>query len=143
MYTRALRVAKVGLLTIRPLRNGDTAAVEALFAKSDLPDAELAKLATVDDRSHTIVAYLDGDPEPAGVARLVRDRRCRTRAEIAFAVADHHGPRLGPALVECLAEDARAAGITATRVTNAGRRDPEPRRPARLPETLSARACRP
>ncbi len=127
MHTRAIRIAKVGLLTIRPLRSGDTATVAALFdrlgpasrtlrfngAKPRLSDAELAQLATVDDRSYTIVAYVEGDAEPAGIAQIVRHRRCWTRAEIAFAVADsYHGHGLGSALVECLADDARAAGIT-------------------------------
>lgn len=121
MQTRAIRVAKHGLVTIRPLRNGDTATVAALFdrtrrfdgAKPYLSDAELAQLATVDGRRHTIVAYLDRDPVPAGIAQLVRDRRCCTNAEIAFAVADSfHGRRLGSALVRSLADDARAAGIT-------------------------------
>jgi GNAT superfamily N-acetyltransferase len=127
MHTRAIQVAKLGLLTIRPLGNGDTDTVAALFdrlgpasralrfngAKPRLSDAELAQLATVDDRSHTIVAYVDGDPGPAGIAQVVRDRRCWTNAEIAFAVADaYQGRGVGSTLVECLADDARAAGIT-------------------------------
>ena len=86
MHTRSIRIDGLGLVTIRPLRNGDT---------------------------YTIAAYLNGDSEPAGTAQLVRDRTCWRQAEIAFAVADgYHSQRMSSALVECLAADARAAGIT-------------------------------
>jgi len=127
MHSRAVRIKKLGLLTIRPLRHGDTETLAALFdrlgtqsrvrrfngAKPRLSDAELAQLATVDSRRHTLVAYVDGDPQPAGVAQLVRDPHRWTHAEIAFAVADcYHGQRVGSALVELLAADARAAGMT-------------------------------
>jgi GNAT superfamily N-acetyltransferase len=127
MQTRALRISKHGLVTIRPLRNGDTATVAALFerlaptlqarrfdsTKPHFSDAELAQFATVDGRCHTLVAYMDRDPVPAGIAQLVRDRRCCTNAEIAFSVADSYdGQRIGSALVQWLANDARAAGIT-------------------------------
>ena len=50
-------------------------------AKPRLTDAELAALAKVDASRHVLVGYLDGDPRPAGIARLVRDGAC---AEIAF-----------------------------------------------------------
>jgi ribosomal protein S18 acetylase RimI-like enzyme len=127
MHTRVVRIEKLGLVTIRPLRNGDVETIRALFdrlslasrarrfngAKPRLSPAEVSQLAIVDDRSHTIVAYVDGDREPAGIAQLVRDRACRTHAEIAFAAADcYQGRRIGSALVEALAADARAAGIT-------------------------------
>ncbi len=57
-----------------------------------------------------LVGYLDGDPEPAGIARLVRDGAA---AEIAFEVADvHQGRGIGSTLAQELAADARAAGIT-------------------------------
>lgn len=127
MNTRTIQVEKLGCLTIRPLRGGDTTTVRALFdrlgpesragrfngAKPRLSDAELAQLSTVDDRSYSIVAYVNGDAEPAGIAQLVRDRDCWTQAEIAFAVADcYQGRRIGSTLVDCLAADARAAGIT-------------------------------
>ena len=102
MHSRAVRIKKLGLLTIRPLRHGDTETLAALFdrlgtqsrvrrfngAKPRLSDAELAQLATVDSRRHTLVAYVDGDPQPAGIAQLVRDPHRWTHAEIAFAVAD-------------------------------------------------------
>ena len=119
-------------ITIRPLRNGDVATVLALFgrlgeqartsrfcgAKPRLTDAELAALAKVDASRHVLVGYLDGDPRPAGIARLVRDGAC---AEIAFSVADDvRGRGVGTSLVEALAADARAAGITSFVATVCG-----------------------
>jgi ribosomal protein S18 acetylase RimI-like enzyme len=111
-------------LTIRQLRNGDTETVAALFArlgersrerrfcgaKPSLSAPELARLALVDGEHHVLVGYVDGDPEPAGIARLVRSGRS---AEIAFAVADaHQGKGVGSVLASELAADARASGIT-------------------------------
>jgi RimJ/RimL family protein N-acetyltransferase len=110
-------------LTIRPLRNGDAATVAALFArlgersrerrfcgaKPRLSEVELANLARVDADHHVLVGYLDGDPEPVGIARLVRSG---STAEIAFAVADaYQGKHIGTVLAGELAADARAAGI--------------------------------
>lgn len=111
-------------LTIRPLRNGDTATVAALFArlgddsrrqrfcgvKPQLSEQELRTLARIDEKRHALVGYVDGDPEPAAIARLVRDGN---RAEIAFAVADvYQSRRIGSILGRELAAGARAAGIT-------------------------------
>jgi GNAT superfamily N-acetyltransferase len=111
-------------LTIRPLRNGDTETIAALFArlgeqsrerrfcgaKPRLSDGELELLARVDEERHVLVGYLDGDTEPAGIARLVREG---STAEVAFAVADgYQGRRVGSTLAAALAADARAAGIT-------------------------------
>jgi RimJ/RimL family protein N-acetyltransferase len=110
-------------ITIRPLRDGDTATVAALFArlgqrsrerrfcgaKPRLSDVELIKLARVDVDHHVLVGYADGDPAPVGIARLVRNG---STAEIAFAVADaYQGKRVGTTLAGELAADARAAGI--------------------------------
>ncbi len=111
-------------LTIRSLRNGDTETVAALFArlgdrsrerrfcgaKPRLSVPELTRLARVDRDHHVLVGYVDGDAEPAGIARLVRSG---ASAEIAFAVADaHQGRGVGSVLADELAADARAAGIT-------------------------------
>jgi ribosomal protein S18 acetylase RimI-like enzyme len=111
-------------ITIRPLSNGDTQTVASLFArlggrsreqrfcgaKPRLPEAELAALARVDGRHHVLVAYVEGDAAPAGIARLVREGRS---AEIAFEVADaHQGRGVGSLLADQLAADARASGIT-------------------------------
>jgi len=110
-------------LTIRLLRNGDTDTIAALFerlgsrsrekrfcgAKPRLSDVELTSLARVDADHHVLVGYLDGDPQPAGMARLVRDGAA---AEVAFEVADaHQGRGIGSTLARELAADARAAGI--------------------------------
>ena len=111
-------------ITIRRLRDGDTETVAALFArlgsrsrqrrfcgaKPRLLEPELAALAHVDGEHHVLVAYADGDPLPAGIARLVRDGRS---AESAFEGADaHQGRGIGWILAGQLAADARAAGIT-------------------------------
>ena len=132
MHSRVIHTKKHGLVTVRPLRQGDTDTIAALFErlgpdsrfrrfhgpKPRLTDAELDALATVDSRRHSLVAYVEGDPLPAGVAQLVRDEDSRTCAEIAFAVADRYQGRcVGKALVELLAADARAAGITHLRAT--------------------------
>lgn len=111
-------------VAIRSLRNGDTATVAALFdrlgprsrelrfcaAKPWLSEAELVLLARVDGTHHVLVGYVDGDPRPAAIARLVRVGR---EGEIAIEVADvHQGRGIGSLLVRELAADARAAGIT-------------------------------
>ena len=123
-------------LTIRPLRNGDTATVTALFenlgsgsrakrfcgAKPRLSENELAALARVDSDHHVLVGYLDDDPLPAGMARLVRDG---SAAEVAFEVVDaHQGRGIGSTLARELAADARAAGISELVATVCGDNPP-------------------
>lgn len=108
-------------ITIRPLRNGETDAVQAVFdrlgphsrlsrfggAKNVLTAYDLEHLARVDRDHHVLVALHDCDP--IGIARLVRDGRT---AEVAVEVADEwQGRRVGTLLMTRLAEDARAAGI--------------------------------
>jgi ribosomal protein S18 acetylase RimI-like enzyme len=132
VYLRHMQTRYIHGLTIRPLRDGDTASVSALFArlgdrsrerrfcgaKPRLSDAELANLARVDRTRHVLVGYVDGDSEPAGIARLVRDG---DSAEIAFAVADEYQSRgVGSTLAAELAADARAAGITQLTATVCG-----------------------
>ena len=119
-------------IVIRPLRAGDTDTVLAVFqrlgtesrrrrfggAKTHLSRRELELLARVDAEHHVLVAYADGDPEPAGLARLVRDG---SEAEVAFEVVDdQQGRGIGTALAEALAADARAAGIDELHATVAG-----------------------
>jgi GNAT superfamily N-acetyltransferase len=108
-------------ITVRPLRNGETEVVQAVFdrlgprsrhlrfggAKNVLTPSDLELLARVDGTHHVLVAYVEG--EPVGIARLVRDSNA---AEVAFAVVDDwQGKGVGTVLVDRLAEDARAAGI--------------------------------
>ena len=108
-------------ITVRPLRNGETEVVQAVFdrlgprsrrlrfggAKNMLGPAELEQLARVDGTHHVLVAWYAG--RPVGIARLVREGGS---AEVAVEVADAwQGRRVGTLLMERLAEDARAAGI--------------------------------
>ena len=127
MHTRAIHNRKLGtLVTIRPLANGDTQTITALFdrlsaasrasrfhaAKPRLTDREAAVLAEVGPNSHVLVAYVGEDPLPAGIARLARDHSDRRLAEIAFEVADRYQRAgIGSTLVDMLLADARAAGI--------------------------------
>ena len=80
MYTEV-----VDRVTIRPLRNGETAVVQAVFdrlgdrsrhlrfggAKNVLTARDLELLARVDGDHHVLVALIEC--EPIGIARLVRD----------------------------------------------------------------------
>ena len=132
VYSRHMQSRYVDGLTIRALRDGDTETVAALFArlgersrerrfcgaKPRLSDLELATLARVDRDRHVLVGYADGDPQPVGIARLVREG---DSAEIAFAVADdYQGRRIGSILASELAADARAAGIAQLTATVCG-----------------------
>jgi len=127
MHTQAFDNRTLGkVVTVRPLANGDTATVAALFdrlspdsrerryhaAKPWLTAGELTRLARVGPESHVLVAHVDGDPLPAGMARLARDASDRTAGELAFEVADRYqGHGIGKLLLELLLADARAAGI--------------------------------
>jgi ribosomal protein S18 acetylase RimI-like enzyme len=125
MRTRLVKPRHGPELLVRPLVRGDVATVAAVFArlgdrsrrarflgpKPCLSAAELEQLANVDARRHALVGYVDGDPEPAAIASLVRNGR--DSAEIAFAVADEYQHRgIGSALARELLADARAAGIS-------------------------------
>ncbi len=116
-----MRAEVIGGITIRPLRNGETEAVQAVFdrlsprsrrlrfggAKTRLAPSDLEHLARVDSKHHVLVALVDR--EPIGIARLVRDGAA---AEVAVEVADEwQGRRVGTILMSRLAGDARAAGI--------------------------------
>jgi GNAT superfamily N-acetyltransferase len=129
---RRMHTRVVDGVTIRPLRNGDVATVSALHAglgaesrrrrfggaKPRLAPRELAELARVDGSRHALVAYLDGDPQPAGIAHLVRDG---ATAEVACAVADECQSRgVGRVLLGELAALARAAGVEELHATVCG-----------------------
>ena len=124
MHTRVLKPKHGPVLLVRPLRRGDVRTVLAVFErlgeasrrarfngpKPCLSSSELRQLAAVDATHHALVAYVEGDPQPVAIARLVRDGHT---AEIAFAVADEYQHRgVGSALAAELVADARAAGIT-------------------------------
>jgi len=108
-------------VTIRPLRNRETEAVQSVFdrlgpgsrqfrfggGKSVLTAYDLEHLSRVDETHHVLVALIGG--EPVGIARLVRDG---ASAEVAVEVVDEwQGRRVGTLLMKRLAADARAAGI--------------------------------
>ena len=124
MNTRIVKPKLGPTVLVRPLRNGDVDTVLAVFhrlsdqsrrtrfngVKARLTEEELWALARVDATHHALVAYVEGDPDPVAIARLVRDGRS---AEIAFEVANDYQQRgIGTALTEELLADARAAGIT-------------------------------
>src|SRR5689334_12706009 len=95
----------IGGITIRPLRNGETGVVQAVFdrlgaqsrrlrfggAKNVLTRNELEHLARVDGNHHVLVAWHGGD--------------------------SLQGNGVGSVLSERLAEDGRAAGISTLRAT--------------------------
>jgi ribosomal protein S18 acetylase RimI-like enzyme len=123
MQTRIVKAKHGPELIVRPLKHGDTATVQALFErlgeasrlarfnglKHRLGEQELRWLATVGPDHHVLVAYVDGDPDPAAIARLVRSD---VSAEVAFEVADaYQGRGIGSALTQELVSDACAAGI--------------------------------
>jgi ribosomal protein S18 acetylase RimI-like enzyme len=126
-------------LTIRLLRNGDSDTVAALFArlcaaKPRPSDAELAALARVDGDHHVLVGYLDGDPQPVGMARLVR---AGSAAEVALEVAhQYQGRGIGSILTRELAADARAAGISELVATVCGDTPPAVSLLRRVAESL-------
>jgi protein lysine acetyltransferase len=123
-HTRVVKLAHGRDLVIRPLRNGDVETVLGVFerlgdrsrrarfngAKPRLRSEELAHLAAVDATRHALVGYLEGDPRPVALARIVRDG---ASAEIAFEVVDEHQQLgIGSVLASALVADARAAGVT-------------------------------
>jgi ribosomal protein S18 acetylase RimI-like enzyme len=124
LNTRLVELRRGQTILVRPLRNGDVDTVLAVFdrlsdrsrrqrfhgPKHRLSGDELQTLARVDSTHHALVAYVDGDPDPVAISRLVRDGRT---AEVAFEVASEYQQRgIGSALTRELLADARAAGIT-------------------------------
>lgn len=123
-HTRILEPKHGPTIFVRPLQHGDVRTVMGVFErlseesrrarfngpKPCLTASELRRLASIDGTRHALVAYVEDDPRPVGIARLVREG---ASAEIAFAVADEYQQRgIGSALTAELIADARAAGIT-------------------------------
>jgi ribosomal protein S18 acetylase RimI-like enzyme len=123
MHARIVKAKHGPEILVRPLRNGDTATVRAVFErlgeesrrtrfngfKYRLGEQELRWLATVGPKHHVLVGYVDDDPEPVAIARLIRSG---ASAEVAFEVADaYQGRGIGSALTQELVADACAAGI--------------------------------
>jgi RimJ/RimL family protein N-acetyltransferase len=123
MHARVVKPKYGPELVVRPLKHGDTATVQALFErlgeasrlarfnglKPRLGEQERRWLATVEPNHHVLVAWVDGDPEPVAIARLIRSG---TSAEVAFEVADaYQGRGIGSALTQELVADACGAGI--------------------------------
>jgi ribosomal protein S18 acetylase RimI-like enzyme len=131
--TRRLEPEHGPAVIAEPLSHGDVSTVLGIFTamsersrrlrfhgpKPWLTRSELQQLSTVDDKQQALVAYLEEDRRPIGIARLVRNG---DSAEIAFAVIDEHQRRgVGTALVSELLADARAAGVTeVTALVSAG-----------------------
>jgi ribosomal protein S18 acetylase RimI-like enzyme len=123
MHTRWVKAKHGPELLVRPLRDGDTATIQALFerlgessrrarfngSKPRLGEQELRWLAAINATHHALVAYVEGDTRPVAIARLVRSG---VSAEIAFEVADTYQRRgIGSALVQELVHDACVAGV--------------------------------
>jgi N-acetylglutamate synthase-like GNAT family acetyltransferase len=118
--TYALPVeTKAGVITVRPLRNGDTATVQRVVErlgkrKKIVTARELESFARVDAHRHVLIAYAYG--EPIAIAQLVRDVADPRSAEVASAVADGwQRLDVGAALTKLMTDDADAAGITHVR----------------------------
>jgi len=123
-HARTLMTEEGRPFLVRPMRHGEARTVMTLFArlgeksrrarfngpKPCLGRSELRRLASIDDTHQALVAYVEDDPQPIGIARLVRSG---DEAEIAFAIADEYQRRgIGSALTTELVADARNAGIT-------------------------------
>ena len=123
MHTRIVKPKHGPEIVVRPLRRGDTATVQAVFdrlgeasrvarfngVKPRLGEQELRWLAAVGATHHALVAYVDGDPAPVAIARLIR---FGGSGEIAFEVADEYqGLGIGSVLAQELVSDACAAGV--------------------------------
>src|SRR5262245_45929854 len=105
MHTRMAKPRHGSEILVRPLRRGDVATVSAVFArlgeesrrtrflgpKLELGEKELRWLANVGPNHHALVAFVDDDPEPVAIARLVR--LGAGSGEIAFEVADAYQGR--------------------------------------------------
>lgn len=111
---------------IRPLEDGETGPVLAVFAglharsrelrfmapKLRLTTTDLCQLTDVDGRHRVALVAELPDGRPVGIARFVRDPSDATAADMAVAVVDGWQRRgIGALLSEALAEHARSADV--------------------------------
>jgi L-amino acid N-acyltransferase YncA len=111
-----------GVVTIRPLRNGDVETVQAVlaalssesrrlrFGSTSLPARDgLEALAQVGTSRHVLVAY--GDRRPIGIAHLALEKAGGV-AEIAVAVVDEwQRAGIGSELLRLMTSDAALLGV--------------------------------
>lgn len=117
-------------LCVRPLEPGDRGTVSELFAglgersrrlrfhgPRDLDDADLALIASVDQRDRdAVVVFSETSGKPLALGELVRDARDPRAAEIAFAVVDEwQGRGLGRLLADRIARRARCLSVERVR----------------------------
>jgi len=124
-----------GTVRLRALGPGDVARAAEFFralsaksrhyrffgAVSELPIAEIKRMASLDPRKTIALAAVDGDDRIVGIAELatarthdpaVQGKDERPRNEFAVAIADDHQDRgIGTLLLERMAAVARKAGI--------------------------------
>ena len=110
-------------ITIRPLRNGETRAVQAVFdrlgpqsrlmrfggAEPVLTERDLDQLARVDGGHHVLLALVDG--EPIGIARLLSTRTARRRRSRSRWSTSGRDGVSARCCRSGFTSDARAAGI--------------------------------
>lgn len=111
---------------IRPLEDGETGPVLAVFAglharsrelrfmapKPSLTRSDLSQLTQVDGRDRVALVAELPDGRPVGIARFVRDHRDGSAADMAVAVVDGWQRRgIGGLLATALADHARGAAV--------------------------------
>jgi GNAT superfamily N-acetyltransferase len=105
---------KAALASAVELSSDDAVYRRFLNPHGRLTASELRYLTEVDHRDHEALLAVDpGSSKSVGVARYVRDRHRRDRAEIAVAVLEPwQGRGVGKALLRRLADRARDEGVT-------------------------------
>ncbi|MDN5934428.1 MAG: GNAT family N-acetyltransferase [Pseudonocardia sp.] len=125
--TARRRRVDTSTITIRTLRPDEGDLLDDLVARMSprsrylrfhtpvraLDDRMRRSLLDVDARDHIALVAEADDGTPIGIARMIRDRRSRGEAEVAFAVVDSwHRRGVGRQLLDTLVHRAPAFGIT-------------------------------